>query len=566
MNRVSRWLLPVFLTVTAAYVVFAQRVLFTGDVCYGFGPDPPGTIWMYDWVKEDVLNGKFPIRTDRMYYPEGIELLLRNGSNVVDAILSVPFQLFFSTPLALVLTTVVIVLGNGLAIQPLLREVAPSSQLIRWSVGAWWMINPYVLDEIARGRPTQAMLWFVPPAILGMWRLGGARDALLLGAAVGLQALTYWYMALFLSICLLPLAIRQLWLHRARGLGLLLVGVVTAVVVVSPLAVPIATAAARNEIPGLDLPVEQSLIYMTYALRAEHMWLLHVNPLVVAALLIGLASFRHHFWALAGIGLGIIFAFGVRIPTGDGSLDFPLYTWIYEHSQFIARLNFPERIYSVVYALLAVVVASFLERSRQAWVGWFVWAFALCWPFGMGGLPLPLRTTSPLPASVIIERTPGPVLVTPTESTDNALIQQVYFKAPLVSGMGDHEPTVRTEAFSRLFSENPFFTAIMLQSQVPSWATLDVNRLAKQVRWVWYDREVQERLVGVPKSNSQLEHLQSYMGTAYYSDEATAIWDIRRPGRTASTTEKKLASEARTRYRRFAAIVAEQSASNWKNY
>ena len=565
MSRLWRWVIPCLVTLIALFVVFDQPMLFTGNVAYGFGPDAPGTIWMYDWVKEDVLSGKFPTHTTRMYYPEGIDLLLRNGSNVVDALLSVPFQLFFPTPLALVLTTTLIVLGNGLCIQPLLRHVAPNSAAVRWCVGAWWMINPYVIDEIARGRPTQAMLWFVPFAILGALRLRDWRDAAMLGVAVGLQALTYWYMALFLAIALIPLGIEKLFVARAKAALLFAMAVLLAALVVAPLAVPIARAAFQREIPGLDLPIERSLIYVTAALRFEHLWLLHGNPLTVAILAVGLVSLRKNAWAVAGILLAGAFGLGVRIPLSHGALESVPYAWLYHHSAFIARLNFPERIYSVVYALLAVILAGVLDRARSAWVGFAVWGFALAWPFARGALPLPLRTTAPFPASVIIAGTPGPVLVTPTESTDNALIQQSYFKSPLVSGMGDHEATVRTEAFNRLFRENAFFNAIMLQTAVPSWATLDVNKLGKTVRWVWYDRQVQERLLGEPVSNAQLERLKSYMGTPYYADELTALWDIRRPGRSATKAEKTIAMTAHKVYIPYSR-VADATQNSWKNY
>ena len=559
------WAAPVLMAAVAVCVVFNEPMLFTGNATYGFGPDAPGTLWMYDWVKEDVLSGKFPIHTTRMYYPEGITLLFRNGSNVLDAFLSVPFQLFVATPLALVLTTVLIVAGNGLAIQPLLRHVAPNSAVVRGAVGAWWMINPYVLDEIARGRPTQAMLWFVPPAFLAMLRLSRPRDAVLLGLSIGLSALTYWYMALFLALALAPLAVQRLWQGRWRALALLSVAAAVALLVVAPLAVPILGAAARGQIPGLDLPIQKSLGYFTAGLRYQHMWALHANPLVAAALVAGVATLRRHAWAVAGIALAMMFALGARIPTASGIVDFAPYTWMYEHSTFIARLNFPERAYSVVYALLAVILAGVLDRARGGWVGWVVWVFVIAWPFGTGALPLPLRTTAPLPASVLIASAPGPVLVTPTESTDNVLIQQGYFNSPLVSGMGDHEPTVRSDGFNHLFKTNTFFTAIMLQSSVASWPTIDETRLARTVRWVWYDSDVQERLAGIPTSNSQLERLTSYMGAPYYADEMTVLWDLRRPGKTATDEEKQTAARVRAEYLPFAR-VADGSQEVWRNY
>ena len=70
---------------------------------------------MYDWVRESVLAGQFPVSTDRMYYPEGVQFLVRNGANVLDALISVPLQVFLGPGKGELWTCVVIVVGDVVA-------------------------------------------------------------------------------------------------------------------------------------------------------------------------------------------------------------------------------------------------------------------------------------------------------------------------------------------------------------------------------------------------------------------------------------------------------------------
>ncbi|MBM4369845.1 MAG: hypothetical protein FJ102_26785, partial [Deltaproteobacteria bacterium] len=473
-----------FLLIVVA--IFFNRAFLTPSPVFGIGVDPGGTLWMYDWVKEEVLSGQFPAHTTRMYYPEGVDLMARNGSNVVDAILSIPFQVALGPQRGMVVTAMVIILGNGFAFLPLARYLAPRRPYLQWGVAGWWMSNSYILQELEGGRPTQAMLWFVPPAVLALVRFRDRRDAVLFGVWIGLAAWVYWYSAPFLALALAPLGFARLWRDGLEGVKKFAIAVLASVVVASPLAAPIAYSLAMGNVPGLATPVEQAMIYVDAAHRFANLFQRNDGITTVLAVVLAMGTLRRA-WILLGTVIGAWFSLGLRFGTDDILIDNLPYAWLYEHSGFISRLNFPERISSVVYCLLACVFLVTFSRTRSRWLPILLVVVGLAERPSDKLLPLSPFDASEVPASVIVRSHPGPILTVPIQSVDSVLMQQVYHRQPMVGGMGDHEATIRTAAYSARIAGNAFFAALVADADEGArpWAPADIDALKEWVRWIW---------------------------------------------------------------------------------
>ena len=94
-----------------------------------------------------------------------------------------------------------------------------------WGSSMLWMVNPFVLFECICGRLTQALLWFIPLAIVHFLKSGqgGWRHPILAGLYTALQAWTYWFCGWFMALAFVWLGIAQLinarhkWRAYLRG-------------------------------------------------------------------------------------------------------------------------------------------------------------------------------------------------------------------------------------------------------------------------------------------------------------------------------------------------------------
>ena len=94
--------------------------LFTTKVV-GIGVDLYGTVWFYDWVRISMESGELSGFTDWFFYPDGKDIFSHTGSNIIDAILSIPFQWvlgdrYFGVFIAFLMMLNVIALRNALRV------------------------------------------------------------------------------------------------------------------------------------------------------------------------------------------------------------------------------------------------------------------------------------------------------------------------------------------------------------------------------------------------------------------------------------------------------------------
>lgn len=539
-----RWVaLALFALVVAVWHTFGDAPFYLKYPQVGSSPDAQGTFWMYDWVAQEVLAGRFPIRTDRMFYPEGMNFLVLNGANVVDAILSVPLQLWLGTGRGELWTCVLIVVGNALTFFPLARRLAPGRPDVAILVTFWWTVNPYVLTELAAGRPTQAMLWFVPPAAAALLRSSGWRDAVVLGLAVGAQGLVYWYTPVFFAVVFVPVAVVKL-LGQPRLAGWYALSVALAILVVAPLAWPIVQASRAGEIPGLDQALESTGMWLESRDRTRRLFE-QFGLLSTLVVLVGAAArWRRDGGLAVGMVFGLIFAVGARLSAYGQDIANPAYTFLFEHSSFISRLNFPARILSVVYCAAAIGVIPVLTASRVRILPALLLVLVILEGRANHLARARVLAAPPLPASEIVRVNPGPVLSTPVGAPDTSMVQQAFHRQPLVSGMGDHVATVRSSAYAD-WLVNPYFSELVQADDLMRpWKQKDSDEVKAAVRWVWFDRALLARGPDSELTGTIEARLTVVLGQPYYADSHTAIWDLTRPGSTATEAELALVAAA----------------------
>lgn len=509
----------------------------------GVSPDAFGTFWMYDWVKDSVLAGEFPVGTDRMYTPEGVQFLVRNGANVLDALISVPLQVVLGPNRGELWTCVIIVIGNLVSFFPLARRLAPDHPGAAIVATAWWGANPFVLAELGAGRPTQAMLWFVPPAVAALLRFKGWGDAIRLGIFVGLQGLTYWYLPIFFALVLFPVGVAHI-LREPRAALRLGVAALVAVGCVAPLAWPILQASRAGEIPGLGLAIDEGGMWMDSMQRSARLGAQLALISTTVAVLAIFARVRAAPALAIGALLGLVFALGGRFVFFGWAQENPLYVWLFENSGFIARLNFPARVLAVVYCVAAVSLVPVLAAGRIRFLP--VLLLGLLVLEGRANHLGPGRVISmpPLPASVIIAANPGTLLSTPMGASDVAMAQQLFHRQPMVSGMADHVPTVRASSYDK-WLENPFFAEVVQADDLMrTWTREEQAAVRNAVRWVWFDRALLARGMESSLTDTIESRLEVTLGEPYYSDPYTAIWDLTRAEARATEAEIALAAAA----------------------
>ena len=509
----------------------------------GASPDAFGTLWMYDWVRESVLAGQFPVSTDRMYYPEGVQFLVRNGANVLDALISVPLQVFLGPGKGELWTCVIIVVGNVVSFFPLARRLAPGHPAAAIVATAWWGANPFVLSELGGGRPTQAMLWFVPPAVAALLRLNGWGDAVRLGIFVGLQGLTYWYLPIFFALVLFPVGVAHV-LRDWRAALRLGVAVLVAVACVVPLALPILRASQAGEIPGLGLNIDETGMWMESMQRSARLGAQLALISTCVGILAIFARVRAAPALALGAFLGLGFALGGRFAFFGLAAENPIYVWLFENSGFIARLNFPARVLAVVYCVAAVSLVPILAAGRIRFLPFLLLVLLVL--EGRANHLGPGRVISmpPLPASVIIAANPGSLLSTPMGASDVAMAQQLFHRQPMVSGMADHVLTVRASSYD-VWLKNPYFAELVQADDLMRpWTREEQAAVRSKVRWVWFDRALLARGTESSLTETIESRLEVALGEPYYRDPYTAIWDLTRPDTSATEAEIALAAAA----------------------
>ncbi len=443
----------------------------------GDGVDAFGTHWFYWWIRTCVEQFGNPSWTPLFYYPQGKDIFAHTGNNFVDALLSVPFQWVFGPTLYQPLFIVFLQIGNVASFRPLARYVLGDG-FACFAATLLWQLNPFLHFEITAGRPTQAMAWFLPIAVLYFLRAArepGWRNGVLLGIAVALSAWTYWFTAYFLAILLVPLAVWELRAGADRR-GVLLrwgLGVVVCLAIVLPGIVGMYNAIHDGKVPGIDPsdPLVEGWASVFQApkplannvsaeLHGDWLMELYGSPLffqpawLLPLLLVPwfprltLPGGRARW--LVALGVVLLFAQGTSVRAFGQSVVMPHYMFLYRYLPFFDRLWFPYRL-----AVVGFIPAALLVGALCASVARPRWALAALVVGGLGGQyvagtwPFNHRYSRAPPMVASLRHEGGGVLFLPMMIQHDGLVWQTEFQLPTFGGMGESAAIFWPDGFKK---------------------------------------------------------------------------------------------------------------------
>ena len=480
----------------AVAAIGVAPALLAGSHVVGDGVDLYGTIWFFWWVRDCLEHFRSPGFTDLFFHPLGKDIFAHTGSNFVDAYLSVPFQWVLGFPTWQPVFTGVLLFGNAWTFRKLAIRVIGLGPAA-FAATLLWQTSSYVLFEITAGRPTQALLWFLPLAIerwLAFESHGRWRDAFAAGLFWACQAWTYWFMGHFIGLALLWLWLggRSDTVDRKRFVLGIMLCAGSALVLVAPGLISMWLAVGAERVPGLSSPeaglfdppgsvdnnVSTTLHGYWLMERLGCPMLLHVTWLggLAVALVWGRAKWR---WiGLAAITLFV--AFGPNLPAGSGASVRSLpYLLAYNVVPFFDRLWFPYRMLSVVFLALSVAIGLGLkglfaryrlsDRAKLACVLGVLcislfeqnrWA---TWPFVARDVEVPKVYD-------LIGEHGGGVIHLPIGVNQPAIIWQTIHHQPVWGGMGENARALWPEGYDRRL-RIPFIRYLTRALERPEQAT-----------------------------------------------------------------------------------------------
>lgn len=510
----------------------------------GDGADAFGTWWFYDWIRRCIEEGLDPSFTVDFFYPLGKNIFAHTGNNFVDAVWSVPFQWALGPHWYMPAFVAVILIGNALCFRPLAVHVLGAGPA---AVAATllYQTNPYLLFEVTAGRPTQALGWFLPAALLYVLRSAGWRDAVGLGVAVAMAGWTYWFSVYFLVFLLLPVALHRLWSSpERRALLTRWAGAVgVAVALVLPAALPMVGALDQGAVPGAT-PEARGLLDLPEALGNNVSATLHglvlmerfgapllTHPLwalgLVAALIGALRQRGAPRYLWAALIVPLVFALGPVIELGGVSIRNPPYLILYNLDPFFRRLWFPYRAASVLFLPAALLLGPLLVR-RPLLIG--ALGLGLGWQAWGGVWPAAYHAALPPPLIANLAQEEGKLIFLPMRIQSDALMWQTTFQQPTFGGMGESAPAFWPEGYKRLQS-NRFIRALRRASTEPGkdepFTPADVEAITRLgYRWVVLRPSLLHE--GVEKT-SAIDAISTVLSAQPLGEEGDAVlWEVRR--------------------------------------
>ncbi len=512
----------------------------------GDGVDAYGTGWFFWWIRMCVTHLGNPGWTTLFFSPEGKDIFAHTGNNFVDAVFAVPFQLAFglnwSAPFTLLLLA-----GNAWSFEQLARELWEDPRDVFAATMAW-MVNPYVIFEVTAGRPTQAMMWWFPLAILELHRIcrGDAsfRTATALGVATALTGWTYWFSAYFLVFLMVPLALWWgvgSWRTTVRGL---LVAVGVCAVLVAPMALGMREAWNQGLVPGVTANGPEAA---NVSRDLHGVWLMEtrgapllLQPAWLLGALLGVWKGRRNGWAWLGITLMLVaIGFGARM--GGARIVNPIWS-VVSHLPFLSRLWFPYRITMVAMLPMTVLVIHAWRgfgRSRVLGLAFLVVAlggeaFSGTFPFNH------VDATCP-PILLDAAKEPGTFMFLPGGIQSDVLLWQTQFQRPTFGGMGESAPAFWPKGYAA-HRHDPWIRALEDATASPfrtkPGTPGDAEALnALGVRWIVLRRDLitalwrnERQHGGKPtreiRDAEAIRRLSLLLGPPAGADDRLVIWDL----------------------------------------
>lgn len=442
-------------------VVGVVPTLLVPGAIVGDGVDAYGTHWFYWWMRVCIERFADPGWTNFFFYPSGKDIFAHTGNNLVDAVMSVPFQWVFGPTLYQPIFVVALAVGNAIAFRPLARYVLGDG-FAAFGATVLWQVNPFFGFELTAGRPTQAFAWYVPIATLFFLRClreRDWRDGVKLGLAMGVVGWAYWFNTFFLAIlfaAILPFELRDS-ADRRGALARIVLGAAVAGLVASPAVFLMTEAWNQGRVP-IDSsvgsifepprPVANNISSELHGLLLMELYGApqFLQPAwglpLLAALLFKVPVARGKARWLVGTLVVLAFAIGPAVAvSGIPKLVMPHYMVLYRYVPFFNRLWFPYRAVVAAFLPASLVLGALLTRVRSpraALVALVVAGLAGQW--AVGTFPYNHHVARSPQLLVSLKEEGGGVVFLPMKIQHDALMWQTEFELPTFGGMGESAP------------------------------------------------------------------------------------------------------------------------------
>ena len=496
----------------------------------GIGVDLYGTVWFYDWVRISLESGELSGFTNWFFYPDGKDIFSHTGSNIIDAILSIPFQWIFGERYFGIFIAFLMAL-NVATLRRLLVEFQVSQFAVLAS-SIVWVLNPFVISELNLGRPTQILL-FPSFIALTIWHRMltvddvSSKDKMLLGCSVALQGWCYWFYGMFLVLFLTMYS-----LFYSRGsfnqirmmIGRVWISILVCVLCILPAFLSMVNSAQQGDVPGVMDVASMSMREMSEQLvpwiRGYHLQEPLGHPLIrtwlLGAMTLVIILSRTISSALLAASLLLwMVATGPWMSGGDTPYLNWFYLWLMKWVPFFERLWFPYRAMSYVWIGTVIGFAhSFSVITQQTSRLQRFGLISGLMLVGLGDLvyvrSFPLTHTETKPSSVI-QCIEGPYIELPIGFAHPSMMWQGQIRHPSFGGMGENGLTFLPQGYlNRL--QNPFIEALKSKSLIVNsrkqFSPFDKDRVvAIGFEYVLWDRSIteQERMKRSAGSNRPLE-------------------------------------------------------------
>lgn len=546
----------------------------------GDGVDLFGTFWFYWWIDHCVRTLSDPSFTDVMFHPLGKEIFAHTGNNFVDAILAWPVQAVLPYPFYQPIWVALILIGNGLSFRPLADDVVGKNTWASLAATLLWTINPFVLFECMAGRLTQALVWWVPLALLGfrkcgafpaipVWHWRRIRWPVLAGGMAALSGWTYWFLGYFLALTLAWTATADLLrpgarVRRTMVTDWLVAGVVCALLVLPGVLAMVGIREA-GDVPGLTADVAQPWWELPRALGNNVSSNLHGIVLMerhgqpqlttwtwASLAIVGLLGARHRLRWIGMAAIVAFFAIGPAWPgaSGEPTRMFP-YLLAYRWLPFFDRLWFPYRMVVMAFVGLSLAAAEAISRIEQSrFVRWApvvsaVVLLGAAWEQHANlAFPLVHRDLTPPAVYETIGELGGGLIELPIGLARVSIAHQPVHKQPVFGGMAENAKIFWPPGYEARL-KNPFIRFLKGVTHdvqgAPSFRPTDVMSLkADGFRWVVLDRHLvdanlhntpmKRKLTAEQQENAPFivqDAIIQELGPPVAIDGPLAVWDLR---------------------------------------
>jgi hypothetical protein len=461
--------------------------------------DAWGTQWFYWFVGFQLRHLHGFGWTDLFFYPWGKDVYLHTGGNVLDAILAIPIRWVFGAVAGYNLWVVFVLFLNFVGMKALAERMGADAHSARLA-GVFFAFNPYALNEINGGRPTQVVLSFLLLYTLDLVKTGESRSwwaPVRAGIWLAVTALTYWFYAFFGGLGAIGIVIWRFISPRPGDTRVHMILrhafiAVVALLIAGPFAYPMMSA---KDVPGmLDVSkwtdgnwmpttnegVSVGMYVFDPLSRMSGFWVPkgdgriflqeYVNMLLVqvALAVVGIVAAPRK-WRGAGIALlvtSLIVAFGPTIQLG---VDIPNYVYVtmVRSVSFLRRLWWPSRALVITHVAIGVCTAwTFAWLGRRPWVqSLAVVAVLGAWLYELrdaGLLPMPVWTAHvPEGFRCLASGPPGAIIELPYAYDQSHLYYQTIHERALLGGMVEDNPLFSPPEQIRFRADNTFVKVMM---------------------------------------------------------------------------------------------------------